>query len=118
MWRTVYTITWLFVFLVAGYDASFAWANRASFQDWECNPLACWAAGALGIQALFGLKFGTLTLAAALAIHCHASRKQLARLLTAIAASAHGLLSLYYVVGSRDSTLELLMSCVTSIVAK
>ena len=117
MWRTLFTITWLFVFLAAAYDARFAWTHRASFQEWECNPLASWAAATFGIQTLFGLKFGVLALAALLAMYCHACRKQLGMLLTATAGGAHGLLSLYYVVAFRGFIIDRAMSCITSIVS-
>lgn len=99
MSRMKFGLLWLFVALVAVYDAAFAWNYRAELQVWEMNPLACWLAGSFGLPAVFGFKFAALGFAAGLALYLHIRRRRRLELpLTFGISGAHGALLLHYCV--------------------
>ena len=89
-------LLWMFVGLVAIYDAAFAWVYRAGLQSWEMNPLARWMAESFGLTAVFGFKFAALAFAASLATYLHVRRRRLERPLTLGISGAHGALFLHY----------------------
>jgi hypothetical protein len=88
---------WSFVVIAAGYDSYFAWREQAAIDAWEVNPVARWAAGALGLKTLIGFKAGGIAYGLGLAVFCHRHYHKLGRRLTTTAGSAYLLLSAYYV---------------------
>jgi hypothetical protein len=90
------TAVWSFIVIAAGYDSYFAWREQAAIDAWEMNPLARWAAGALGVQTLIAFKAAGLAYGLALAVFCHRHYHRLGRRLTMTAGSAYLLLSAYY----------------------
>jgi hypothetical protein len=91
------TAVWSFVVIAAGYDSYFAWREQAAIDAWEVNPVARWAAGALGVQALIGFKAAGIAYGLGLAVFCHRHYHRLGRRLTTTAGSAYLLLSAYYI---------------------
>lgn len=92
-----FSALWVFVALVAVYDAAFAWIYRAEIQSWEMNPFACWMAESFGLPAVFGFKFLALAFAAGLAAYLHVRRRRRLELpLTFGISGAHGALLLHY----------------------
>ena len=88
---------WSFVVLAAAYDSYFAWREQAAIDAWEMNPVARWAAGALGVQALIGFKAAGIAYGLGLAVFCHRHYHVLGRRLTTTAGSAYLLLAAYYI---------------------
>ena len=91
------TAVWSFVVIAAAYDSYFAWREQAAIDVWEMNPVARWAAGALGVQALIGFKAVSITYGLGLAVFCHRHYHVLGRRLTTTAGSAYLLLAAYYI---------------------
>ncbi len=92
------TAVWLFVVIAAGYDSYFAWREQVAIDGWEMNPVARWAAGAVGVQTLIGFKAAGIAYGIGLAVFCHRHHHILGRRLTTIVGSAYLLLSAYYIV--------------------
>jgi hypothetical protein len=92
------TAVWSFVVIAAGYDSYFAWREQAAIEAWEMNPVARWAARALGVQTLIGFKAAGIAFGIGLAVFCHRRHHRLARGFTTIVGSAYLLLSAYYIV--------------------
>jgi hypothetical protein len=99
MRSALFGLAWAFVFVAAAYDCYFAWQYREVLPVWEENPLACWAVGRLGLEAVFLLKFAGLAFAAGLAVYCRRRRPGLGRAMTLVVAAAYALLSLHYLLG-------------------
>jgi hypothetical protein len=92
------SLAWLFITAAAGYDSYFAWKYREALTVWELNPLACWAAAAFGLHAVFGFKAFTLAFAGGLAFFCNSRRRRLALWITGTIGCAYVLLSATYLV--------------------
>src|SRR3984893_10168828 len=95
--RILLAAVWSFVVIAAGYDSYFAWREQAAIDAWEMNPVARWAAGALGVQTLIGFKAAGIAYGLGLAVFCHRHHHTLGRRLTTTAGSAYLLLSAYYI---------------------
>jgi hypothetical protein len=93
------SVAWVFVLAVATYDASFAWNHRTSFEIWEMNPVAVWAARLFGLGAVLLAKFLTLVFATWVAAYCHQRRHRLEMPYTFLVGSLHFALSLHYYLG-------------------
>jgi len=91
------TAVWSFVVIAAAYDSYFAWREQAAIDVWEMNPVARWAAGALGVQALICFKAVGIAYGLGLAVFCHRHYHVLGRRLTTAAGSAYLLLAAYYI---------------------
>jgi len=87
------------VFVVAVYDVSFAWHNRANFQDWELNPLARELGRLHGLGAVFGFKAAGLGFAVLVAAYCYRCRHWLTIPYTVFSSGVHLALSLHYLIG-------------------
>ncbi len=98
-----FTFTWAFILLAAAYDGYFAWQNRADFEIWELNPLACWVVRNFRIEVLGGLKAIGILFATGVATYCLRRRNRLAMPMTMIIGCSYFLLTMHYVAGSMSS---------------
>jgi hypothetical protein len=85
--------------VVAGYDAYFAWRYWEVFQSWEWNALARWLALACGLGALLAVKAALLVFALGVAVHCRRCQHWLEVPLTLIVSCVHLVLGALYAIG-------------------
>jgi hypothetical protein len=89
-------ISWLLISLAAIYDGYFAWENRDDLATWEINPLARWAAHAVGLAAVLGFKALVLALGIGIALFGNRRQPRLVWSMTAAVGLPYAALSLYY----------------------
>jgi hypothetical protein len=92
----LFAAAWIFVGLAAAFDGGFAWHFRASFQEWELNPLARRLAAGFGMEGLLTFKAAGLIFAVTVASACRRRRHRLAVPLTLVAAAVYLVLSIHY----------------------
>jgi hypothetical protein len=92
----LFTLAWVFVLLVAFYDALFAWHYRVDLQVWELNPVALWMDKLFGVGAIFALKTFSTVFATAVAAYCYRRQHTLVGPYTAVVGGVHAGLSAYY----------------------
>ncbi|MBM4072736.1 MAG: hypothetical protein FJ271_27990 [Planctomycetes bacterium] len=94
--RALFIAAWLFVVLAAAFDGGFAWHFRASFHEWEMNPVARRLAASFGMAGLLSFKSAGVVFAAAVAVACRRLRHRLAVPMTLVVTAVYLLLSLHY----------------------
>lgn len=60
----LWALAWVFVWVMAVYDAAYAYANRDTIAEWEINPLVM----KLGLDLMVVIKFSGLLLAQLLSV--------------------------------------------------
>jgi hypothetical protein len=89
-------ISWLLISLAAVYDGYFAWENRSDLATWEINPLARWAAQAIGLVAVLAFKALVLALGVGIALVGNRRQPRLVWSMTIAVGLPYAVLSLYY----------------------
>jgi hypothetical protein len=96
MRKILLAISWLMISFAAAYDGYFAWENRNDLATWEVNPLARWAAQAIGLVAVLVFKGIVLALGAGTALYGYRRNRRLVWSMTAVVGVPYTVLSLYY----------------------